>query len=716
MRVDLLKTPTGELLALWAAMLAVGAATVWLALIPPWLGVRLSVAESGEAVRVDAAPAHAEIPPGAFASSLRGRTGEPIALLPADLVEEPDFYDTYEEMDAFFARQGALDAILRSGTVHLSWRAPGGASGEATLKPGKRPIGSLPFVFWFQLGVGLACPLIAGWVYFLRPREWGTRLFALTGLAFPLSALSAAIYSTRELALPEGLFRVLSMLNHFGATAFGMALVGLFLVYPRPLVRPAGLLWIPAVFVPWFLADVFRWLPDLNWSVRLPLIVELVLAAVFAVMQWRASRRDPLARAALRWFALSTLVGCSLFILAVPAHSTLGLLPPLPQGYAFGFFLIMYGGIALGLRRHRLFDIDEWAYRILLWVAGATTVLALDVLLILLGVGQTLSLGLAVLIAGWLYFPFRQWLWERLVRRTEPRLETLLPELADFAFMGAAEAREAQWDALLRRVFDPLEIHREDSAHTQARVFEDGLALGLPGANGISGRLLRFADAGTRLFSSRDVTFADALAHLVQEILAHRESFDRGVREERQRLARDLHDNLGARLLRLIHHLRGSPDADIAREAMRDLRAAIAAIDASPAPVAEAAADWHAEIEARCATAGVQLAWEQGDLPTATLLPRKRAALGSALREAVTNALKHADASRLAVTIRVRDASLEIAVANDGPVTDPDRWSVGYGLRSIRARLHDLGGMLEITPGDIGVCLRMRVPLERLQP
>lgn len=703
--------------ALWVVILATAGFTIWLALQQPWLGVNFGLADSGKGVViVTVAEGRADIPEGVIAQSILGRDGRRIALQPMDIIEEPDFYDTYEEMEVFFSRQAQLDAILRSGEVRIQWVAADGKAGEAMLIPGKRPLRSLPPVFWFQIVAGFASLLIAGWVYLLRPQVWGARMFALTGLAFPFATSSAAIYSTRELALSEGLFRLLSALNHFGSTAFGMALVALFICYPRPLVRPLYLLCIPALFGIWYLAEIFRWAPDSDWGFRIPLMTELLLAISFAFIQWRKSYRQPLERAALRWFIFTTLLGCSLFIMVVVAQSALGLPPQLSQGYAFGFFLIMYAGIALGLRRYRLFDMDEWAYRILLCIAGATAVISLDALLILAGIEQALSLGGSLLIAGWLYFPFRQWLWQRIVNSNVVRLEILLPQLSELAFVAGVDERETHWDTVLRRMFDPLEIRREESAYPVATVRDDGLALWIPASGGLQSRTLRFAAGGRRLFSTRDASFAATLCHLVEQVMTGREGYERGVQQERQRLARDLHDNIGARLLRLIHHLRGSPDADIARDAMKDLRSAIAAIDAPPAPLQEALADWRAEIDARCAAAGVVLEWQQGKLPSLNLQPRIKAALGSVLREAVTNALKHASPAQVVVRVLADGEELELAVVNDGRRGDPAQWQEGYGLRSIRGRLHDLSGTLTITALDDVVSLQMSVPLKGINP
>ena len=713
--MGILKRPTYYMYALLALMLVSAAYSVWLAMQQPWLGIRFELSESGQAVVIGTVSSNrADLPVGVAVLRLQGGDGADIDLQPFDLIEEPDFYNTYEQVEAFFARQGRLDAILHSGVVSLHWQANDGSTGATIITPGKRPWSDLPTVFWFQLAVGFAGLLIAGWVYSLRPQDWGARMFALTGLAFPLATSTAAIYSTRELFLPESLFRQLSILNHFGSTAFGMALVALFMCYPRMLVRARYLLLIPGIFIIWFLSDTFRWAPDPDLGFRVPLIVEMALSILFAAIQWRLSYRNPLERAALRWFTLTTLLGCSLFILAVPGYSTVAALPPISQGYSFGFFLIMYAGIALGLRKYRLFDMDEWAYRVLLWVAGASAVITLDVVLILLGLEQAVSLGIAMLISGWLYFPFRQWLWQRIVNHNVVRLETLLPQMSELAFVTGEAERGVYWDALLRRMFDPLEIRQTQTSSVLPAVIDDGLAMSIPECGGMQARSLRFAAGGRRLFSSRDAAFASTLCHLAEQVMSGREGYERGVQQERQRLARDLHDNIGARLLKLIHHLRGSPDAEIARDAMKDLRSAISAIDAQPAPLQDALADWRAEVEGRCEAAHIQLSWQQSEMPQLRLQPRIKAALGSVLREAVTNALKHASPASVSIRIGSDETALSMEVMNDCNISDPAQWQEGYGLRSIRGRLHDLGGQMILGREEDAVRLTMNIPLARL--
>lgn len=693
--------PTLAMVWLSVACLLTSLLSAWYLAQQPWLGVTLRVSQTGDKVLVTKLAPHLgqSIAPDSQLLRIASAAGTTLDLDVTDLIEEPDFFDTYPEMAEFFSRQSRLASLLRDGPVTLFWRDSLGRDGQTALTPGARPLTSLPGTFWFQMVVGFAALLLAAWVFLLRPAYWGTRLFALTGLTFAVATTSAAIYSSRELALPGDVFRILSSVNHGGAILFGCALVGLFLMYPKPYVRPSTLLWLPLVFSTWWLADALRWAPDQNWGSRLPISLELLMSIVFGLMQWRSSRHQPLDRAALRWFALSSLVGASLFVLTIYLPSMLDWFSPLPQAYAFAFFLIMYLGIALGLGRYRLFDLDEWAYRIWLWLIGAALVILMDVALLYLGLDHSASLGATLLLCGILYFPFRQWLWRRLVKRREANIEQILPEISKITFIIDSAEQEAAWSALLRQLFSPLDVSPCQTDVVSGEVLEDGLVLQVPRCGDISAQTLKYAGHGARLFSSRDAQFATALCHLMEGMMSGRNHYELGVAQERLRIGRDLHDNIGARLLKLIHQLRGNPSADIARDAMKDLRTAIGALDAHPVPLPDALADWRAEAEGRCETAQCQLVWNQADdIPAFKLTPRTKASLESVVRELITNALKHAAPDCIDVRTHIDPLSglLSLTVANKVVAAEPMIWKEGYGLRNMRGRMEELGGTLNI--------------------
>lgn len=732
--------PAQTLLAALFLCFFASALVIWQALQPPWLGLHLQpdMADLSQpsqpglfAQAIPGGPA-ASLGPSARLLSLRAAAGSSTLHLQADdLIEEPDFFDSYAQMATFFARQTQLHQLLQS-PVQLIWQTENGQLQQTLVTPTRRPLSSLPITLWFQLTVGSLGFLIACWVWVLRPHDLGARMFALTGVMFPVFAFPAALYSSRELALDGTLFRFLSSLNHTGAMLFGCALVALFLCYPRVLVQPRTLLIIPAIFGSWLLTDILRLAPDQNWGSRLPILLEMLLAIALAVVQWQRSKGHPSDRAALRWLSLFTLIGSGLFVFTTVASSLLDLLPPLPQGYAFGFFLLIYIGLALGLRRYRLFDLDEWAWRILAWVGGGIAVVLLDAALIAgLQMNPTMSLGLTLLLCGWLYFPMRQWLWQRLSGARDSSVEQAFPDIIRIAVSPSPREQESRWDALLHRIFQPLELSRAvpaphaDHISTTAppSLSDEGQMLHVPACGNLAPRTLRLASHGRRLFSTRDLSFVQALCQLINQAASGVDAYARGVSEERRRIARDMHDDIGARLLMLIHRASDEPTADLARAAMRDLRATLNALEARHTPLEDALADWRADLATRCEAGGVAFAWQAKVLPDCVLTPRETATLEKVLREALTNALKHARPSRVEIRVSHNEAGLHLHLHNDNLATHADAQNTpliettsntsqeGRGLRNMRNRLAELGGYCDVDTQPQGSCVKVLLPL-----
>ncbi|MFJ4844123.1 MULTISPECIES: sensor histidine kinase [unclassified Streptomyces] len=185
--------------------------------------------------------------------------------------------------------------------------------------------------------------------------------------------------------------------------------------------------------------------------------------------------------------------------------------------------------------------------------------------------------------------------------------------------------------------------------------------------------------------------------------------------EERLRLARDLHDLLGhsLSLITLKSELAGRmlPDrpgdaaaqvADIervSRQALVDVREAVTGYRRP------SLADELIAARGALRTAGIH-----ADLPaevTASLTSDTEGALAWALREAVTNVVRHSGARNCAVSVGEDGATVCLTVSDDGH--GPGDAGPGNGLTGLEERLALAGGRLE-TEGGRGFTLRAFVP------
>jgi signal transduction histidine kinase len=667
-------------------------ACIWPLWSQPWLGIHFAANEDGS-LRIAAVsgPAKTAGLTSGPALALHGPDGKRLALLGEDIIEEPDFLHDYDDYNAFMARQEQLAKILSADRVGLET-----PDGIAWIDPGQRPLGDLPWIFWFQMICGGIAWMVGANVI-ANSRERAARIYAMTGAAFLLVTYTAAIYSARELALDGGLFRFLSAADHAGAFLFASAFLSLLWIYPSRLGAASVPLICLAFYIVVWIADTAQWAPDMNFGIRYPMLAGMGASFVLAALQWRRARFEPISRAALKWFLLTLTLGSAVFVLGVFGMQAMGHLPVIPQGFAFGFVLMMYLGMAIGMRRYRLFNLEPWWSQLWLWFLGGLMVLLIDLMLIrLLLLDQQLALLIAVAIAGWLYFPLRQRLLRGSLHARESRLSELMPELIRISSVPLGSAVLAEnWRKLMEHAFQPLSLSESPEPATHADILDGGLRLAIPGIDGNNTLLLSHADGGRRLFLREDQDLAQSLLKLLQQAVSRQEEYARGAHEERERIARDLHDDVGAKLLTLIHRAESTDTAERLRAILQDLRSLAASLERAPAPLGEAIADWRGEIADRCDGASVALDWQDALMDSHLPIHSNcRLALERVLRETVTNALKHGQPTRLSVLAEDTGDEVQFTITDDGCGVDPALWRLGLGMRNQAARIAAFGGSL----------------------
>lgn len=186
---------------------------------------------------------------------------------------------------------------------------------------------------------------------------------------------------------------------------------------------------------------------------------------------------------------------------------------------------------------------------------------------------------------------------------------------------------------------------------------------------------------------------------------------EQAVAEERERIYRDLHDDVGAKLLSLVYRSATPADADLARSALQDLRDVVSRTGADSFELEAVAADWRAECEKRLAEAGLRLDWRQHGDPGGRRLTQPQALdLGRILREAVSNVIRHAGATTVTVELACAGDRFSLAVRDDGRGCDGGPARSGRGLCNMEMRAHRLGGTLTRV-SDGGCALTVTLPL-----
>ncbi|EFU42259.1 integral membrane sensor signal transduction histidine kinase [Paenibacillus vortex V453] len=188
--------------------------------------------------------------------------------------------------------------------------------------------------------------------------------------------------------------------------------------------------------------------------------------------------------------------------------------------------------------------------------------------------------------------------------------------------------------------------------------------------------------------------------------------------EERQRIARDLHDTLGQKLslIGLKSDLAGKlmtqdtarAQAEIddvrqtARTALKEVREMVTRMRGTRLT------DEFFRIRQILKAAQIELTFE-GTLEPDNLSLMNENVISMCLKEAVNNIVKHSNATTCSIAIESTESDLVARVKDNGTGFVTDAKNRGNGLRGMRERLEFVNGSMEFTSGE-GTTLVLRVP------
>lgn len=579
-----------------------------------------------------------------------------------------------------------------------------------------RPLTDLPAGFWVSWAVGLGAWLVSAWVFALRPQDGAIRLFALSG-AMTLAFTFAGGFSALALPLGEAALVAAARINAAGASGFGIAIIALFATYPAPLPG-ARLLQAAALlgFGGWTLA-ILVGPPEGLDAVQAITFFEMVAIMALALAQAVRPWRDPGKRAIAVWLGLSVLIGAGPFIGLVATPLTFGFDALMDENLAFASFLLFYIGIAIGLMRYRLFDLGTWAYGLLFYALAGAGLMLFDLALIsVLAVSPATAFAATLGLVAVSWLPLRDWVWSRVMRRRQVDEAAIFAGVAQAVLMPTPEARAAAWRALVADIFAPLEIAEGEAQLAAVRLGEDGKQLDLPPTLGAPALALRFKQKGQALFTRRDEALAQQLVSLAELVESSRSAYDQGVNQERLRIARDIHDNIGAQLMQALHSDEAGRKDAMIRNTLADLREIINNSQGAELPLEALLADLRAEAGERLEAHGIVLDWE-GEVPEGLSLSKPEVhSLRSAIREATSNVIKHSGAGWMRIAVSVDGAAIALAISDDGcgfADTASASGGSGHGIANMRTRFVSMGGEFAIASHGAGTAITARLPLGR---
>jgi signal transduction histidine kinase len=600
-----------------------------------------------------------------------------------------------------------IDAVLQQPVVRFSF-----ANGATVdLRPQARGFAGLPAIYWLLSAVALLLYLVAMVVLMAKPNGRNL-LYALMSLCQAGNLVFIAVESTLDLALPAPFARLDMPLRIAFDLVTAAAIVNAACVHPR---RLPGAGWI--ALGGWVLAAALLALAHADrlahawWWTQASVTVYGLVTVMLTSWSYRIEPH-PFATV-LRRFGIVTLA--TWLLLTVALAAVVGT-PGTQHNIASIGSMIWYVFFASLLLLVPFLSRSQQIMREFSLLAAVSTVAtSLDLLFVaVFSLGQFASLTLSLFVSLAVYSGARQWILNQLLGSSMLTTERMFEQLYRIAREVEAhpERTAALLGQLLRELFEPIEVMVIDRTLTHARVASDGSTLLVPvpvltGAPDTGGGAIaiRFALRGRRLFVSEDARLTDRIVEQLRRAVAFDKAVEQGRSEERMRLAQDLHDDIGARLLTLMYKAQSPEMEEYVRHTLQDLKTLTRGLAAPNHRLSHAAAEWKADLTQRLTAAHVELHWSFEFDQDVLLSVVQWSALTRVLRELVSNAIAHARATRVEVQFSLAGDRLDLSVVDNGVGRNPRAWSHGLGLGGVRKRVKQLGGEVEwreLSPHGIG--------------
>jgi len=190
---------------------------------------------------------------------------------------------------------------------------------------------------------------------------------------------------------------------------------------------------------------------------------------------------------------------------------------------------------------------------------------------------------------------------------------------------------------------------------------------------------------------------------------------------ERERIMRDMHDGVGGQLVSALaisesRDLPASQLQGLLSSALLDLRLMIDSLDQNDGDLVSLLGTVRSRMQPALDQSGITIRWEVDDLPALSQLgPDRSLQILRILQEAITNVIKHAQATTLRIATGETQSTIFVEIADDGIGFD-DTAAHGRGLHNMRYRANLANAEIKIDSSSQGTSLRVILPFNDTIP
>lgn len=620
-----------------------------------------------------------------------------------------------EDADTFRQQRQALNLWLKQWQLSAQQKTLDLVLSHGDQSPVTVPVRMAP-KGWHQLGWSywlltlLALTVVsAGLTMMVRRPQWRNAAFLTLTLAQGVHIYLMAIGNTMGMFAPWSFVVWESGLLAGADIATGAALIQVAAWHPGRMARAS---WITAGG--WFMALclglISMSLPaPADWWVTHASPLLLVGLAIGVMAYSLKHSPHPIGLQLRRLTTLTLLTWAALMaaicLIDTPPDLRLGVMQ-----YGFMVWHVFFA-IQLVLAPY-LSRTPPWLQELALLSASGTVASSLVLVLVaVFALNFFTTIALTLLLAMGSHVLIRRWVIADALNRDPNTTERLFERLYRMAreLERRPDRLEDVMQGLMRELFDPRETDwlRSEIDHSEVKSHGSILLVPLPHVSTAHERkafVLKHADKGRRLFTEADALLTDRIVDQIDRALRYDRAVEHGRSEERMRLAQDLHDDIGARLLTLMYQAPNPSIEEYIRHTLQDLKTLTRGLAVQSHTLADAASEWKRDVSHRLQVAQCEFDWHFASDQNPELSVVQWSALTRILRELVNNTISHAKASKVKVSLTLTEDCVRLLVSDNGIGKAPGNWTHGLGLGGVRKRVKQLGGQVtwhEVDGGGI---------------
>lgn len=322
----------------------------------------------------------------------------------------------------------------------------------------------------------------------------------------------------------------------------------------------------------------------------------------------------------------------------------------------------------------------------------------------------SVMVGGAILIVGFFWLAWEKMRCRKNFSRYSSELTISMESVMKLMAADLDSLERVYKDVLLSQLL-PQRYYRISEAIECADLSDDQSLLRMPELLG-SGYFCLERPKKKKTYSQQDADWANQLWQIAQVIKQSKQQRQLGVQEERQRIRRDLHDELTQDLIALIRQADDVQQRRLAQDAMQSLKNILSGLSGEEATLGELLTMIQAQARERLLESDFSLDWYEKQVEGDRVVePRFASNLLKIFKEASCNILKHNAPTEVKVVIKQISNVLEIRVENPLVPGKEKFASNRLGVSTMKSRAAELGGELEVSTQEGRFILQLILPI-----